>query len=102
MQASIPSRQSECRRHRFPMTPGPGDTIYTPRCVHLGNRFIVEFRSTRLPGGCVDYVEDLPNGDLICESHSFWEDVPAFGLPSVDALWNQLEERMREGNGPQE
>ena len=75
------------------------------RCAHLDNRFVVAMRNRR--GTCfVDYVEDLPDGDLLVEPHTACfhgglSDVPlGYNEGAVNRLFEELERKMLAGEPP--
>lgn len=73
------NNRAECDRH-FPFVPDPtpGTTGYpmfpyhTVRCTHLGNRFVVETANQASGWRFVDYVETLPDGEVVVETGE-WE-----------------------------
>ncbi len=75
-----------CERHK-------GNTLVR-RCCHLGNRCVIESRIAGHQQGFIDYVEDLPDGDLICE--------PGLLLDrgGLDKAWLRAIERMKRGDAP--
>jgi hypothetical protein len=80
------------------------DCWYLVRCAHFDRRFIIAFRSGR--GTCfVDYVEDLewPLGDVVVEPHTAcWASMHGgYNQQAVDALFNDLEQRMLTGDPPE-
>lgn len=64
------ARHDECFRHGFPYTPSgrPGEPWYVVRCSHVGPRFVVHLRDHQTGYNIVDYVEDLPDGEVIVEA----------------------------------
>lgn len=56
----------ECTRH-FTWDKSHATVAYTVRCMHLGSRFVVEIHSVDSDFVVIDYVEDLPNGDVLVE-----------------------------------
>lgn len=90
-------RRSECPRHG-PQAVIPPD-IPLPwvarRCSHYGSRFVVELHCAPLGYSHVDYVEDLPGGDVVVENHT------VFGnQPMTDTVWDSLVAKMLAGVPP--
>lgn len=89
-------RATECTRHGLPWQP-TGDwyqPYYVARCSHYGRRFVVDIRNAESGFVIVDYVEDLPDGDVLVEAHS-----PA--SEDVGTCWDRLVARMLADDPPQ-
>lgn len=95
-----------CTRHFASPDPNTKRSYYAKRCMHVGNRFVVEIRPTQWDGGFVDYVEDLPDGEVIVEGHSALNygagedpETDEWG-DRADDLWDYLTKRMMAGDPP--
>lgn len=88
---------AECPRHGLPWTPSMKreEPYYVVRCAHIGSRFVVNIRSWDLGFNSIDFVEDLPGGDLIIE--------PCHSNDASDAamIFASLCARMLAGESPQ-
>jgi hypothetical protein len=71
---------ADCTRH---FVDNHNGMYYAHRCMHIGNRFVVEIRSRESGFVVVDYVEDLPNGDVLVEGY---DPNPEY----VDRIWERL------------
>jgi len=89
--------ETECERHPRSDYFGPGTSII--KCAHLGNRFVVWFR-TKLDQ-YVDYVEDQEGGRVIVEGHYIGFG-SALHCDDCDApqLFDRLEALMLGGTAP--
>ena len=88
---------SECNRHHIPWEAGPDDLFSVRRCAHLGDRFVVEIRATQWEGGFIDYVEDLPDGEVLVEGHSAYD---YSQNKDREGIWEALIERMMRDDPP--
>ncbi len=62
-------KEIECERHPRDYF---GKNFQVERCAHFGNRFVIqiEWNGKTCPRGpAVDYVEDLPDGEVLVEEH---------------------------------
>jgi len=83
------SAASECTRHGLHPTreKHKPDDWFVYRCFHIDQRFVVDIRCDRWRAVHCDYVEDLPNGDLIVE-------------PGDEDDWELFTSRLLVGDGP--
>lgn len=88
-------RISECRRHGIPTVPTTGVPYYVARCAHFGERFVVQINANDSGFIIVDYVEDLPDGDVLVEGH-----YPGLFDEELDELWQELTARMLANDPP--
>lgn len=86
---------AECTRHGFTHEPtnNPHQPYYVERCSHIGSRFVVQIRSQFSGFVMVDYVEDVPGGDMVIEAHE---------PTDADATWDWLNQRMADGDPPKQ
>lgn len=83
----------ECQRHKgFPYgKPGPNPALpwYVVRCVHVGNRFVVELKHGQLGDSVVDYVEDTRD-----------EDARVLEVTVETGEWENLHRKLLNGDPP--
>lgn len=81
---------TECERHAPPHFSG---NYIVVRCAHFGTRFVVEFRTSLPDRHFMDYVEDLPDGDVLVQAGY----VP---VENSDDVWDYLHRCMMAGIPP--
>ena len=76
-----------CERH----SPSQfGANLAVVRCAHWSNRFVVEFRTSFQGWHFIDYVEDLPDDDVLMQANY----VP---MGKWDEVWSYLHGLMMAG-----
>lgn len=78
---------------KYGLPAGRGYLYYWSRCAHVEETFIVEIRNSNDEITFLDYVLDLPNGEVVVEGHSPDEE-------SLARYWEILEEKLRKRERP--